>query len=850
MILIKRLTAVIIIMSILFSFSPALAQTADTETSTAYEKLLSLGIYDELKLNGENVTREEFLTAVMGLLKISDGVSVNLPYSDIKEGTKLHRLASAAYQLKFISPAALFYPSDAIKVEEAVKLLLYAIGYDAEAELKGGFPSGYMVKAKRLGIIDSIELGSHLTRSEAAEMLLNTCNCEVNSIVGYSGSYFSYEAIEDKTLLSIYYDIYKEEGVLEADRYSDLKAQDSGLDKNGVMIDGVIYTVDENPVLLGYNVEIYYTDDGDEKHIIYISPYKNKVLTIASEDIVSAAGKELKYDKDGRLKTAVMDSNVSLILNGKLSVYSEAALKPEYGYATLIDYNDDNRYEVASVTSYKLMQIAGISGSSLYSKAGTELELDAEYGDYDVEILKNGVEILKNDVEISKNRKDALSDKLSVDDTVLYACSEGSGRNIKRIYVSSKTVEGKITRKNSDSVVINKKTYKTLKSVHSELTLGKYGIYYIDAFGRLVLADNKTSEVYGYLKKIGTESMDKVVARIYSENEHWVTLELKDKLVFNGSGGTQSTTVKSYFDENGGSQLITYRVNSDAYIIEINTAKYYSRNSDQELAARSTNKFRKYSSDFLTMKYRYDSRSFDGEIGIKSDTVIFSVPDDVDTYGYLKCEDARLEVISTADMVADYTYDFIAYNVDKVGLASCVVVKSGATEALNVGGTIDKLFVVTDVAAAMDSAGAVRTALIGCREGQELTFTVEDDSILEADSIGVGDIIQFSLNSSGNISVINTVYKKGNVYKAPSAVWTSSAMVNGRVAAVDAAEKKILLEYDALGSRILYSLPDIAYIYHTEDNEAEKVDLYNILEDDIVAVSVRNQCIKEIYIIR
>lgn len=68
-----------------------------------------------------------------------------------------------------------FSPEDSVTNEEAVKMLVTALGYSQKAELVGGYPFGYMTVAEEIGLLSGMNLvGSNpATRGDIATLFTN-----------------------------------------------------------------------------------------------------------------------------------------------------------------------------------------------------------------------------------------------------------------------------------------------------------------------------------------------------------------------------------------------------------------------------------------------------------------------------------------------------------------------------------------------------------------------------------------------------------------------------------------------------------------------------------------------------
>lgn len=839
----KKLILYLITISLMlpiFSTSFAAGQEESTAAAdeNAYDKLVAFGVLEEgdLSASGE-VTRGEFITAVMRMCNTMIGSSGEIPFADVAVGSDLYSAVSMAYQLGFVSGDQYFRPDDAITRMEAIKLLLCAVGYGQLAQWQGGYPVGYLAVAGQLDLLDGSDTSAAMRRAQAATLILDALECDLLIVSGV-GDTITYETDPDETLLSQRYGIYQTEGVFEADAYTDLMAQDSGLKEGRILLDGVEYILEENSPLLGYYCEAYYIEDTDNKTILFLEEEKNETLSFQPRDIDSVEGRTVYYSADAKSKKARLSTTASLILNGKLTEYQPEKLQPEEGNITLIDNNQDGIFEVAKVTSYEIMQVSGISvdNNTIYTVSGESLELDPDSREYDFAIEKNG--------------KAATLADLQVDDAILYAASSGSGRNYRTVLASNKTVVGKILEKDEDGVKIENKYYETNDTLNQVLIGGKYGTFYLDPFGKIILADMEPTIVYGYLNDMEIEKMGDVKVKIFTENDRWVTLSLNNTLTYNQTSGVSAAQAgDTLMNVDGGpGQLITYRVNSEAKIVELNTSRYFVRGSDEEAAAREANVFRRYSDGEISLQYRQNSKTFSSVLGLSdSDTVIFSIPTEEN-----RSDEDAFSIVTTSTLLADRTYSLNAYDVDELGIPAVVVLRGDDVSVINDQNTIQNMFIVKGFSQALNMERQTKSALVGYRNGQKMTITLKDETVLmlEDGEVKVGDIIQYATDRTGDVVQIVRINQAENSQGfLQGGIWSTCTFVGGTVKAVDASSMRINIQYTEKDEGV-FSLSNTVYIYDSDKNLVRAGTAQDILKDDYVVASMRYQCVRELIIIR
>lgn len=155
---------------------------ADSKYETAANKLYELGIvngYTDGSFGAEkSVTRGELAAMLTRILNINTDLSAeSSPYYDVRTDAWNFGSIYALHTEGIMSGYGNgnFGPNDTVTYEQAVKPLVSAIGYGAEADYKGGYPWGYVIVAAKNGITKNVEcsVGSVLSRGELSLLLYN-----------------------------------------------------------------------------------------------------------------------------------------------------------------------------------------------------------------------------------------------------------------------------------------------------------------------------------------------------------------------------------------------------------------------------------------------------------------------------------------------------------------------------------------------------------------------------------------------------------------------------------------------------------------------------------------------------
>ena len=167
-----------------------------------------------------------------------------------------------------------FRPDDNVTFEEAVTIIVRALGYEPAAQDKGGFPTGYMYIASSNQLLRGIDAVSTqpAKRGDIAQLVFNAMTVNLMEQVGY-GSSATYEVV-DKTLLYDRLNVEKAYGQITGTDETTLTGGAATSD-NRIIIDNQNYLAGDTNAAqyLGYNVLYYARIDktSDEKTLKLVS---------------------------------------------------------------------------------------------------------------------------------------------------------------------------------------------------------------------------------------------------------------------------------------------------------------------------------------------------------------------------------------------------------------------------------------------------------------------------------------------------------------------------------------------------------------------------------------------------
>ncbi|MBR5236793.1 MAG: S-layer homology domain-containing protein [Clostridia bacterium] len=337
----KKLMSVILTVAMLMSLvvSTSAATFTDVkETNSAYEAIEVLAALDILegKEAGNfdpeaNIKRSEFAAVICRAMNAEAAATGSA-------GVKFNDVAANHWAAGYINWAAdagivngrgngAFDPDANVTYQEAVKMIVAAMGFAPLAENRGGYPTGYMAIANTYGIQNGVAMTpatGAASRAGVAQLVYNAFDAPLMdaAFITLSGDdeYKIYDGgkaadYERRTLLSQYHDIYKIKAVvLDTYRTDDslirngkksieLKVANNGFYKfdaadiaNEIALsydeDTKVYSfkalINDDTALdmLGYTVNAYvtYNEDG-ENEILAIVPDTKSVEVIAINNI-------------------------------------------------------------------------------------------------------------------------------------------------------------------------------------------------------------------------------------------------------------------------------------------------------------------------------------------------------------------------------------------------------------------------------------------------------------------------------------------------------------------------------------------------------------------------------------
>lgn len=761
-------------------------QSADIDTLNGLSGLFGLS---NALMPGVRISRGEFLNIIMKIAQKGNVLtSEESRFSDIAVNDSYCDAATAAVDLKIIDGAenGLFYPDENISLTAAQKIIVNVLGYRDIAMENGGFPYGYEVLARRLGIGSAVIDRDGLYSQEVAGLILNMLDAEIADIKAVSvkringDPYIESKYNKTSSFLSVMYGVEKISGVAEGNEYTRLFSKD-GLGKGKIMIDNVLYGYDKDDVkdLLGKYITAYVIDK--DKRVVYIRDDEDyKMTVISSDDIENIANRCITYTKDNKVLRVDIPKGAAVIYNNVcLPNYSMEDLNIKNGCIEIIK-NPSDRGTAVKIFEYIPAVVSGADTENRIIFAKTK-DLKAQSVS-EVAVKYEADKFDSFELFDAKGVKPSFEDIKA--DMVLNVLVSKDGRHMSA-YQKGAQSSGKLEAKymgDSPKIVVNADTCELSEMIMSDvdkINLGKSVSIYTDMFGKVVrVKEGKTiSELFAYLVDVAKETVidTKYKFKLYDQTGEIKILNSSDNIKVNGQ---KLSNVSKVIDNLEFPIAVLYTV--DEYGDVNNIYLPDSEGSMLKSICKTPNEKLFYNGGG-NLRFAAES-GFDGSgFMIDKDTVILETPPDI------KDADASLfRKMDPASISQFARYSLMSYTTsDTVGAAEYVIItaKNG-----DVKKSKDAAF-VADIWEGLKSDGTVTKELkLTSYSFSDKVFKTTDASVISnltlttpngdvQTNVEIGDLIIYNTDAANNIYDI-VIAAKG-IVKTDEIKYWSNTQYNG-----------------------------------------------------------------------
>ncbi len=767
----KKILALILSVLIIFPIGAGAADTEHKiyvreETENLVYQLQQLGVFtvsDGIFFGDTaKVKRCEAAKMLVDLMGGSIGGG-EVVFTDVPEYYDYFKEISSVSALGIMNGSGngLFEPEKEITRVQFIKCMVEVLGYGWKANLKGGYPYGYLVIGEELDLLDGIEgeTNAALEKADAVRIIYNSLDVPVYSMAGISNDSVIFEQDKEVTLLEKYHDIYKENGVVQTNDIVSLNSAYAPSTK-WVYINDERVIIENNDIFgyVGYSVDYYCreTAEGEDHTLLaFFASEENDADRITNDNLGSADMTELTYfDAKNKKQTVKIGASAKLFCNGELVTTDiQGCLKDFEGEILSVDNDEDGKSDYIFITNW-----------SRYNKiASTDTELmkiQTSDGVIRLDDAEN-IRIMSSDGSIG-----TINDISSGDIVAIAESENGKCIIIKSLNTASMTVKtlsgNKFTTDEGEEFNISA---RLTANQRGDIKIGSTIGAAVD--GNTVVWIGEASETFpiGYLIYYKSASTGfgryKSRARILDTNGKVTIYDLGEKIningknMDNGQGAALLAQIKAdsgLAGDSATSQVVRYQINSDNQLTHLKTITgtkddikgdgfYVSYNHNESGGA--------YIQDI-----GYGIGTFANYNAVTNKNPIFRVPktgqeDSADSFFNVVVYDNKtLEDHTTLDL------DGYMEEENQIVPSAVVYYKNASTEI-----NTENMFLVEKTSKVLDGDGYEKIKLDGYYYDSYRTFYADSDVVIP--EVEKGDVLFFALDSGDNVLKAEKAYDIG-----------------------------------------------------------------------------------------
>lgn len=602
----------------MYSPSAAFTDLEGTDCAEAVRLLHGLGIIPDeesgLYEPKKSTSRGEFAYSIYRLFVPKPSTeqetkTVETVFTDVESDYKYAEAIAYVSQNGFVNgvTATEFDPYSYITYQDALTIILRALGYREIAEAAGGYPGGYIGTANKARIsISAVGYDEYLKKSQTALLLEKVIDADY--IMADSVKNGELHLEKEEGILGMTQNLYFGSGSVIATEVSMINMPDSEFEHGYVSIDGVTYKTGTADVLglLGYECDFWYEDKDGEKTLKFIVPQSSTTyfdISSTEDEIYSITNNKIEYclNEESREEEIEIDSNVSVLYNGVAleGKISDVVDNPAAFKGVIRVVKNGNRSKTIFIEEYEdyIIESIDVHTSVMKGKGSSdEISLDA---DNDLVML------------FDAKAKKTTANKLKVGDIVtVYRSKNTNSPKLIRAYVSDKTIQGTVTEIHDDDVYINGQSYKKSNNYSGTIEIGKRGIFNLNIYGDLVAFDlsNETEAVVGlYVDSSARDTgfEKEVEIKLVDNTGKTKIYPIAQKVTYNGKRFEKAGDILSSVTDGGktckgiteltADEALRFKLNAKGEVSMIDTC--------EELAGGSDDTMKKLTDSLTKMKY-------------------------------------------------------------------------------------------------------------------------------------------------------------------------------------------------------------------------------------------------------
>jgi hypothetical protein len=464
----KVLSLVLVIAMILSSFSFAFAanfEDVEGDYEKAINTLVGLGVvtgYEDGTFKPERiVTRAEMAKLIVEILGYGDLVAGSKSnFADTQGHWADAWIALAAGRGIVVGDGdGNFRPDAQVSYDEAITMIVRALGYTDDCnELKGmTWPTNFKVKAADLKLTKDVKIvGTGADRGGVAQLLFNALEANMVTVDADGNVNYVKDGDDNKILLNA---LAKKDRFVVAPKHLD----EDDKEYKGDIVDLAPYMYQDIKVFVNDDDEVVYVTKVESE--VKVGEFRKTDEDDDGEVFIRIDGKNKAYKLDDKDETPVYYNGGEVVLSETQMESGDSKVVDLHKAAATFVFNDDDK--IVGIVANKFTDALRVkneyNGKAKFEGINLPLDDDDEV-DYDRLTVTGEV--------------DALED-IEEDDVIVLFASAGEKTPTKDteklvIQVVRNTVEGKITRTNSDGeFYIDGKYYAASQFAKYEFEVGE-----------------------------------------------------------------------------------------------------------------------------------------------------------------------------------------------------------------------------------------------------------------------------------------------------------------------------------------------------------------------------------------
>jgi len=705
----------------------------------------SLGIDIRLVDIAQDVTRAEFVYALMQSVRNNGVYGGLLPFADVAGDSYYASAVGYALDMGIISSSSVFSPDEPVTIAQISKMTVCALGRNVEAELRGGWPYGYISVAHDAELfpgIDTSDSEAVISGYDLYVIISEFLKAPMYEIDGMKSDMISYTG--KRNALEIFYDITEVEGVITATEYTSLYDADAVSSEGQIEIDEACYIYSGMADIGSYVTAYVKKASYGMYEIVYLDSSETNIYLINCDSIDAVDERKIEYYTDNnKLDKISFTQYPAIIYNGKaMPGFKLSALVDLDGRIEAVDNNDNGVCDVIRVFEAKTMYVDSVSaiGEILIDKNEGILNLGAN-SDISYTVLKNGM-----NAELSDITAGTVITYYESDDLLLYT-----------IIADTKSVKGTVSEVDNgnktfyiDSVPYEYTEYFE-KFYLNNVTIGTEANFLLSDTGKIVaVAKVNSSEMqYGYFiavaKGKGLDTDLKI--KMFAQNGKVNIYHANEKTSLNAQKVSDVSKIYNHLIGTDGiqkPQLVRFAANADGYITELDTVMDENKTIKTGFLTGDENNYDNlvrfdFPDDvYRTIHFRTSTSTVHPYFRVTDQTPVFLIShneslDDsrrytVKTKSYLT-SNTQIKLKDVASNLDDETYQMKVYNVTAYGDAGAILIFTGSAGASSVSAN-SPCGIVASVSRAIAPDGSDGLKVVLLKADKYTSYYLTDEYVL------------------------------------------------------------------------------------------------------------------------